>query len=188
MKGEINLISPAQKQFLLQERNKKTAILLWLLPVFLVFSFSLIIFSANIYLGSEVGAQKSVLAIVQSASDLVKVNDLKAKFSAFDQDLKKANSFYSSQVSMSAILEQVSSILPNDAYLADFSEKSIASKGAKPYIQVSVSGNIGTRESLLNFKNSLEAQKNISDVSFPPQNWVDPANINFFVTFNILPK
>jgi len=88
-------------------------------------------------------------------------------------------SFYKTQPQLSVILRLIADGLPSRASLTSFEyrtdKRSIQLMGFAP-----------TTEDLLAFRTSLEKNAMFSNFFFPPSNWVDPVDIDFSFTFEVL--
>jgi len=177
----INLLPPKEKTILSLEQKKKMVVILWLLFLFFIVCFILILLSIKFYLQEQVEYQKIILEETKERIEQSEIKNLQEEFNSFNILLTKLNSFYQQKVYFGEVLEETSKILPKEAYLTNIS----ATKGEASVIQIALSGFIPTRESLFEFKKNLEKEKSIKEVSFPPTNWVNSVDINFFVTFKI---
>ncbi len=177
----INLLSPEEKNRLLLEERKKIITILWFLFLFFLFCFTLILFSIRFYLQGQVESQKIIFQQTQKSTEQFEIKEFQEKFNSFNIALVNLDSFYKQKVYFSEILEKISKILHEEAYLTNISVTLSTDKETPA--QVALSGFIPNRENLFEFKKTLEKEEGIKEVSFPPTNWVNPVDINFFVTF-----
>ena len=146
----------------------------------------MILFSINIYIQNQTEIQRSSLA--QSERQF-----LESENQEFQDGINRANSilsqldsFYSQKTYFSEIVQKISKILPQDCFLTNLSMIfSIEEETKEESIKISISGFAPMREDLLQLKKNLEQEENFKDISFPPANWVEPKNIDFYITFNI---
>ncbi len=169
----INLLPLSEKKALIQEENWKIVLILGFLVLIFLISLILILFSIKISISGQVESQKIFLSQPYP-------QDIEKMIEIANQNLSKLNSFYQSQIYLTKILERTSINLPPKAYLTSFSYQKEGEK-------VSLLGFAPTREILLEFKKNLEREKDFTEIYFPSQNWVEPIDINFSVTFKITP-
>lgn len=178
----INLLPPEEKTSLSLEEKKRLIIIIWLLFLFFILCWAFILFSIKFYLQGQVEYQEIILEETEKRIGQSEVQDLWEKFDSFNSQLVQLNSFYQQKVYFSEALEKISEILPPEAYLTNIS----VTKKETELLQVSLSGFIPTREDLFKFKKNLEKEETIQEVSFPSSNWLEPVDIDFFVTFDLL--
>ena len=172
----INLLSTIEKEKLLLEKNKRIVIILWFLLLFFLICLILILFSIKIYIQAQVKSQQYLLTEVKKEKNQSEIENLKEEINSINSSLTKLNSFYQNGIYLSDILEKVSKTLPEELYLTNLS---------LIFPSVSLSGFAPTTETLFEFKENLEQEPGFKEVSFPPANWVDLTDIDFFVTFII---
>lgn len=176
----INLLPSEEKDKLLLEQKKRIAIILWFLVLFFIICLILILFAAEIYLKSQLESQKTILIEVQKEYGQPEIQNLKEEIKEANSILIKLNSFYQKKIYFAEILERVSQTLPQGTYLTNFS-----AIFSKEVLKISLSGFALARENLFEFKKNLEKEEDFKEVFLPPANWVKPANIDFFVTFEL---
>jgi hypothetical protein len=184
----INLLPPEEKALLSLETKKRLAIVIWSLFMFFVVCSILILLSIRFYLRGQVDAQKIILQEAEKRSGQSETQDYKEKFNSFNKTLAELNSFYNKKDYFYEILERTSRIIPEDAYLTGISANFYNIEGESPSIKVDLSGYIPNRERLFELKKIIEKEKDIKEVSFPPTNWVNPVDINFFINFKVPQK
>lgn len=180
----INLLSPEEKEGLLLEKKKRTAIILWILVLVFLIYLILVLFSIKIYLQSEVEVQKTLLLEGEKEDGRSEFRELQKKIDSTNLTLTKLNSFYQKKIYLTEILEKISGTLPEKTHLTSLSAV-FSSTEEKFGYTVSLSGFAPIRESLFELKKNLEKESDFKEVYFPPANWVKPADIDFFVTFEI---
>lgn len=180
----INLLPPKEKEKIALEMVKRKVIILWFLVLFFLVCLILILFSVKIYSQSQIESQKLVLAEAKKELEHSEIRELETKVNSANLIFTKLNSFYQEKIYFSEILEKISKIIPPGISLNNFSSQ-LSSVGEEKVIKVSLSGFAKTRENLFEFKQILEKEPGFKEISFPPQNWVKPADIDFSVTFTI---
>jgi len=169
----INLLPSKEKKALIQEENWKIVLIWGFLVLIFLISLTLILFSIKIYISGYVESQKILLSQPYP-------QDFEKMIEIANQNFSKLNSFYQGQIYLSKVLERISINLPPKIYLTSFSYQ-------KERGQITLLGFVATREILLEFKKNLEREKDFAEIYFPSQNWLEPINIDFSVTFRIAP-
>lgn len=179
----INLLPLTEKENLLLEKKKRIAIILWILVLFFLICLILILFSIKIYIQSQVESQRTLLVEAEKEFEQSEIQELRAKINSINSTLTKLDSFYQEKIYFSQVLEEISATLPQGMYLTGFSV--IPPLNKENGIKVSLSGFAPTVEHLIELKNNLDEDPNFKETSFPPENWVNPEDIDFFITFKI---
>jgi Tfp pilus assembly protein PilN len=183
----INLLPPEEKNKLLNEEKEKIVIILWILLLFFLLCCFLIILSINFYISGQLEYQNIISKNFNNNEEDKEMQNLRKNFIDFNDTILKIKDFYNQRIYFSQILEDISEMIPEDAYLTNVSVV-LSSKEKVNSAQISLSGFISKRDSLLKFKEALEKRDDIKEVFFPPSNWTKPENINFSLTFRIIKK
>jgi len=172
----INLLPPKQKEFLASEKKKRLILILGI--VFLIFfiSLTLVFLSVGFYISGQSEARIIVLEQKQKEFQGTKISALEQEITLANDTVLELNSFYQERASLIKIFEQISELLPQDAYLHSF---------ACQDQEIQLAGFAPTRASLLQLRQSLIDQEEFSDVSFPGEPWIYASNIDFVVSFRI---
>jgi len=174
----INLLPPQYKNELKQERKYKLVLILGIVVLFFLISLSLILLSIKFYTQGQVESEKILLSLKEKEFKTPETEALQKEVISINQNILKLSSFYQNQANLVEILEKLSQISPSGMYLTSLSYQ-------KTNFQISLSGYAPTRETLVQFKENLEKEKEFKEVNFPPSNWVAPTDINFQATFKI---
>lgn len=174
----INLLPPRKKEILIQIEYWKLTLILGILVLVFLISFSLILLSVKTYISGKLGSEKILVEIKEKQLETSEMEDLQKKITAANQNLSKLDSFYQSQANLTKILEEISKTLPSGIYLTSFSYRKDISK-------IELSGFSPEREALFELKKNLEKEKNFQEIYFPPSNWIKPIEIDFYATFKI---
>ncbi len=167
----INLLPDSEKKELIKiEKEKIQIIILVLLNFFLICLILLSLF-LNIYFNSQLRTKQS---LIESLKEFEKDKEFEKEIEEINEELVKINNFFQEKVYYSEVLKEIIEALPKDAHLDRFSFSEN---------KASLDGFILSREDLLIFQERL--QERFQEVNFPPLNWVERKNINFFVTFLI---
>ena len=180
----INLLPLQEKKELLAQKNQKLAAVLAYMGLAALACFALILLSLYFYVLTEVAYHREIL---RSAKNTYQTNDFlsyKNIISQSNQALLKLDNFYKKEVRFSGALKTVSDIpKPADLRVTDITME----PGTKNAIKMGIGGVADSRESLLAFKDSIQQQKSVTNVYFPPDNWIKPKDINFYLTLEVMP-
>lgn len=181
----INLLPPKEKDRIILKEKERLAVIMGFLVLYFIICFLLIILSINFLLDGKLSQQKYSLENLRHSLKESETEDIQKGFNSFNESVDKLNLFYNQKVYFYNVLLKISDIIPKDAVLDNVSLNIIVQE-QNSKVLASLSGFIKSRESLFEFKESLEKEQLIKNVSFPPSNWVSQENINFFVSFVIL--
>jgi len=172
----INLLPLLEKKELQEERRLKVVLILGIvICIFFVFLF-LVLLGVRIYAWGELGAQKSISSTEQTQNS--EIESMRKIIDGFNNVFLAESSFYSQQQKLTPLFNELSNALPGGLYINKASWTIENS-------QVSISGFSSSRDALFEFKNNLEKNQGLSEVYFPPINWIKPRDIDFRVTFKI---
>ncbi|MBI4359007.1 MAG: hypothetical protein HY577_00225 [Candidatus Nealsonbacteria bacterium] len=173
----INLL-PAQekKEILIEQRLKLVLIFEIGLLLFLVSSL-LTLFSTQIYLQGEINSNEIVIAQREKE---VPATLMQQEIKELNGELEQVESFYERQIYLADVLKDVFQKLPTGSYLTSFSF--VRDLGQK---KINLVGFVPSREKLLDFKRSLEADSRFDRVDLPPGNWVSATNIDFYLSLEL---
>lgn len=174
----INLLPLRYKVEIKEEENLRVVIILEFLFLVFLISLVLILFSIKIYLQNQVDSLKIITSQEEKVSQTSEIKGLRDKIIGANQSISELKSFYQNQISSVEILKKVSNALPALIYLETLSWQPTSG-------QITISGFSPTRELLFALKNNLEAEKGFSGVYFPPDNWLEPRDIDFSANFKI---
>ncbi len=174
----INLLPPEEKEILLKERQFREILILEVLIFLFFVLFILILFSIKLELKGEILFQKAVLEQKQLISESSKIKALEQKINSSNQVLSRLTAFYQDDFYLSDIFEEISKTIPSRMYLTNFSYN-------REKKEISLSGFSPNRQILSEFKENLEKSSRFNKIYFPASNWIKPADIDFFVSFEI---
>lgn len=180
----LNLLPPSEKKVLVQEKQKR---------LFLVLCFELLVFlcciilvflSIEFYGLGEVVSQDFALEQVKNESQSNEFLHFENLMQEYNQKLILVDSFYKSQKFMGGALNTITSIQkPSQLY---FTRISFQPKNQSKNIEVTIAGYSNTRDSLIVFRNNIEANEKTRNVNFSPESWVRQKDINFNVTLDVI--
>lgn len=181
----INLLPSKEKINLREEENWKLTMIIGILILIFLISFSLILFSIKFFIEGEVEVQKILFNQREKEFQNPQMQSLQANLISFNQTLFQLESFYQNQLKLTENLEKISKTLPLGIYLTNLSIKPQLKNEGGWQLGCNLSGYSPTREVLLEFKKNLEEEERFQEVYFPPANWVQAKDINFTVSFVI---
>ena len=103
---------------------------------------------------------------------------IQKKINSVNSTLSKLNNFYQNQFSISAFLEQFSSLVQSNIYLENFSYQSEGSR-------IILSGYASNIDEAYKFRESLREQENFKETDFTIPDWLQQEGINFRASFNL---
>jgi hypothetical protein len=180
----INLLPPEQRKFLVKEQQKKLFIVLSMeIAVFLV-CLLLVMLATEFYISGEISYQSFFLQQVQIENQSSDFSDFKKIILKYNKELVLIDAFYKGQKSINSALNTLLDVQKPDGLR--FNNLSFQPEQQTDNIKVNIDGTSDTRDNLLIFKNNIDGEKRIKNVSFSPGSWVNQKNINFDVTLDIL--
>jgi len=179
----INLLPQHKKEELLLERNKKLIIVLACMVLVSLLCLALVLAFLKLTILSQVDYQQAILSASQRGYQLSENSSAGGLVKKYNAELATINNFYKKELYFTDSLKTILGVQrPAGVYFTDMQlSKSPKLQGLK----VSVSGASDTRDDLVAFKNNLEGNRQITNVNFPPQSWIDPVHVTFTVTFQV---
>ncbi len=178
----INLLPPEKKEELFLEKVKKLVKILGITVLVPLFSLILILLSMGFYILAEANSQKVVLQQDKKTYETPDFLSFRQIIQDSNKNLTQLDSFYHKELYATDVLKIISTIhRPDGLYLSDFSL--MRDKSGK--FKVAVSGSSKSRDDLIAFKKSIEANQVLKNPYFSPQSWVDPQNVRFSLTFEV---
>jgi len=178
----INLLPLQQKEEIRKEGKLRMILILGVIFIASLVSFSLILLSIKISISAQIETQKIIFDQKEKEFQANENQQLEEKIKDFNITFSKLDTFYKKQFDLVQTLETISKLLPQGAYLTNLNFAPIR-EGGEFRAQISLSGFSESREILLSFRENLENEKSFSEIDFPPENWVKLTNINFLVNF-----
>jgi hypothetical protein len=178
----INLLPDKEKEELILEKNKKLAIILSSALLVVIICLLLILMAVKFYILGKAVSQNFVL---DQAKKEYQTNDFlnyKNILQNYNEELAEIVSFYKNAKTFNPGLKTVLNIKkPEGLYFSDLSMVKTSSNK----IEVKISGISDTRDNLIIFKKSLEETKGVKNAVFSAESWVNPKNVNFYLTFEV---
>lgn len=193
----INLLPPFHKQELKDDQLRMK--ILWIL-VFSLFSllfFMAIIFGLRFY-GSL--KAKDLLNVITTKEQIIKDPEFQGSkqiINATNQNLYKIHQTKNEQVSVTAVLGKIISLMPDSIYLTSFSFQNSFQEIQDPKTKaaekeflanIRIGGMAQARDVLFSFKQSLSQEPEFKDVYFSPSSWVKASNADFSAEFKYFPS
>ncbi len=177
----INLLPVEQKKELLEEKKMRLILILGILFLSFLFSLFLVLFLIKNYIAMDLEIKRIVLEEKEMALSFdQEVEKEIVESNALLSDLKF---FYQDTYTMTSVLEKFQKIFTPETYLTSLNIAIVQGKQAK-VAQVSFSGYCPDRETLLQFKEIIKKEDWVSSVSFSPESWISPTEINFSASLN----
>ncbi len=176
----INLLPPDYKLELARSRKRKTILAIELAFGFFLLVFALGLLAAYFHFQGEYQFQKALTDSLSLEFSKPEKSELKNQISNFNQDLIFIDaSLQKKRKNLSQAIKTLSRLLQEkfEVDILSYDKNSMT---------ISLSGRAAFRQDLLELKGALEAEPSLSEVYFPPANWVKAQDINFF--FTLKPK
>jgi hypothetical protein len=192
----INLLPPQEKKAIILDQTKNLAIILCVIFLAYFISLALILLIVNFSILITMQQQQDILTnskkIYQDSDFIFYENVVEQN----NQNLTKIDSFYKNNAYVSDALKEISgidkssglsltSILVNQGKLGDI--KANQKPDNSKVLTVTLLGISDNRETLSQFKQNLEKDPKITNMVFPPDNWLKSTDINFSLTFEFKP-
>lgn len=192
-----NLLPPNQKEEIKNESLRKKISLIFLFFGANVCLLMAVIFGFRLYVSGKSADMDKKISILEQKIKEPQFETLKKQIDIANKNLSQISAIRKEQVSSVDVLEKISSLLPENAYLKYFSfQNSFKDIGDKEkgqlvrsfFAKVTISGVAQDRETLFLFKKSLDQEKSFQNVYFSPSSWVKPTNAEFSVDFDFFPS
>ena len=180
----INLLPPEQKAHLLWDRRRKIVVILCFFLLLFVTSLSLVLFSIRLQIQTQVTVQKILIEQKRDRDEGSEATAIEESIQELNRTVGALLAFYRKQIPLTNTLERISGMLPVATRLDNLTVFP-ASTSEGTGVKITLAGFMPTRETVFALKQNFDREKDLQDVSFPPSNWVNPIDINFFVTFGI---
>lgn len=184
----INLLPPIEKSKLLLEEKRKMFIILWFLVLFFFLSFSLILTAIKFYISGQAETQEIVFESLKKEAKMAEARGIQKEIDLADAVLSDLKDFYKEKIYLYQVLEKISNIMPQGAYLNNLSIVYYFDKEGEAGFRVNLAGFSPNRKTLFDLKNNLEKETDFKEVYFPPINWVKSNDIDFSLNFKIIKK
>jgi Tfp pilus assembly protein PilN len=147
---------------------------------------TLVLVSINVSTAANLEAQKITSENKKKNLEISDIADLKKKINEANQGLADLSDFYQQNPSFTGFLENISGLVPDGIYLNNISINPIE----KEYnvFQIYIAGYAPFVEDVILFSDNLKEDKNISEISFPRDTWLENENFLFSVTFKSIIK
>jgi len=178
----INLLPAKEKENLFLKKKEKLIFILGIIVLVCLICLILILSSIKFYIAFEANSQKIILEQAEKRYQTSNFLNYKIIIQKYNKILDQLGAFYGQELYFNQALKIISSIqYPNGLYLTNLS----LSRNENKKIEVAVTGISNSRENLLLFKKNIEENQKIENSYFLPENWTNPKNINFNLSFEI---
>lgn len=179
----INLLPTEEKEKLSLINKERLITILGTTVLISLVCLILILSSIKFYIITEVNYQKIILEQTKKKYQTPNFLNFENIIQKYNKILIQLEDFYEQKLYFSDALKITSSIQrPDGLYLTDIS----LNRDENKRIEVTSSGISDSRENLLIFKKNIEEDEKIKNSYFSPENWINPKNINFNFSFEIL--
>ena len=179
----INLLPEKQKEELLFQKNRNLVVVLGSMAIIVLVCLALILLSLKFYILQIARSEESTLDETRSQYQTKDFLDLTTSLKKYNAELSRADNFYKRQVYMSNGLKTIVTVERPIGII--FNSVDLQNGQSGDGIQANIHGQSDTRENLITFKTNMEKQKGITNVYISPDDLIKPANINFYMTFNV---
>ena len=183
----INLLPEKEKREIEMEVTvRKIFICLIFVSVSLIFLI-FILSSLKIYISGQRESLESILVAKEAELRTSEFQNFKKIITKTNQDLSKIQKLWQNQILIVPFFEKISSLVPSTIYFTNFSFKKNQME-KEILAEIHISGFAKNRESLFNFKQNLESEKDFKDIFFLPSSWVQPTDVDFSLSLKFTPK
>jgi len=172
----INLLPPTEKKE--QKENKLFLKILDLELLFFAFLIFLTLIFFLILIRFQVLIKEKEVFLSLKNKELILYQEIEKDVDLFNSLTSKVKSILKSEKKATPILEKIISLSPEGISLENIS---FTLEKDKNYFQVNLYGFASDRTDLVLLK--LKLEENFKEVSFSPESWVKPTDINFSVSF-----
>lgn len=177
----INLLPPKEKEELLFQKKRNLVIVLGSMTVISLVCLSLVLLSLKFYVLQQVIYKKAILQSTQKEYQTADFLALKNYIQKYNTTLNIVDNFYKKEIYFSDALKTIVGIeRPSGIY---FTSVAIEKSKTDNNVKITIYGTSNTRDELVLFKHNIESNNNITNAYFPPDSWIKPTNVNFYVTF-----
>lgn len=179
----INLLPPQEKKALTLIIREKLVVILGSVALIALVCLILVLLSLRFYILANDLYYREFLQDIQKRYEFAHDDSIKDDIKKYNAELVVANAFYKNQNYVSDSVARLLEIRrPRGLYFTSISvDNSLSAK----YVKLTVSGVSPTRDGLLSFKEALTSSTYIKNVYFPPEAWVKPTDVTFYVTMEI---
>lgn len=180
----LNLLPQIEKTFLVKDKRKHLlTVLCFEFFVFLLCIF-LILMAIEFYILGEKAYESFLLLQAEERGNSPEFSFFKGVMQDYNQKLDSIDAFYKRQDSASDALSVIFSVeRPGGLY---FTQVSLKPDDASRRMNVSIGGKSDTREHLIVFRDGIESDSHIENVSFSPESWISQKNIDFNLNFDLI--
>ncbi len=180
----INLLPQQQKNELKQEESLKLVLILGIVILAFLISLFLILFSIKVSIEGQIAVQR--VFFEQKQTENVQLQNLTERIKSLNSALSKLNAFYQEELDLVEISNTITDTFPSGIYLTTLNfNRSVSLEKDKYPGNIFLAGYSPTRQSLIDLKKYLEKEERFKEVYFPPENWVEPVDVNFTANFKV---
>lgn len=167
------------------KKRERLAVVLGIMGITVLVCLILILSALQFYLLEYATYQKSLVETDEKKYPAQDLLALKTNIVRYNASLAAADRFYKKTLFANGALKVIYRVLQPEGLDLDSITLELDSTGE--LFKAAISGKSATREALVAFKKSLEDDKRIKNVYFPPESWVKARGVIFYTTFEVMP-
>ena len=184
----INLLPEEEKKELQTEKNRRIILILGVLSLIFIVFLTFLLSLLKIYLSSQINFQSELLFNKQKELKFSsQFQDFKQTVKETNQKFAKIRTFYRNQVLIVPILESLSDFVPPSIYFTQLSlqRPGVSEEKSDYLVEIIIRGYARSREDLFLFQKALKENDNFKDVKVSLQSWLEPEDVDFYLTFKV---
>lgn len=177
----INLLPQKEKEILSLKATNNLVIILGVIVIISVICMILASLAVKFSILNQEVPQKFLLEEAERKYQSPEIISLKETIQKYNKEMPKVLSFYESGLYFGDALYKISVIKKSEGL--HFNDISLDGKTYVDRIKVAITGVSDSRDDLLAFQKEIEQYKEIKNIYFSPNSWINPTKSNFNLTF-----
>lgn len=170
----INLLPRDRQEMLLRRDWSKIAAIIWVSICAGLTAFILMLLAVKNFYEMRLESVEIALDAKKKEMEIFDVESIEERITFNNELIGQTNDFYSRQIKIGSIVDKIAASLPSDSFLYKFAYYSG---------EITMEGYLPDRNSLVEFKENLEACPEFFNVDFLSDNWLMAKDINFTANF-----
>jgi hypothetical protein len=175
----VNLLPQYWQKKLKEEEIFKTVSILGIVVVFGMLSFVLMLFLVKFFFSSSVASLQTAIDEKEREMAIFNVESEEKNIVSTNKSVSIIGDFYDRQTKITELFSRISQAKPAAVDLTNFSYSSG---------NIVIEGQSADRDSLVSFKNNLEACPEFKKITFPQDSWLKARDINFNASIDLAGK